>query len=194
MADVMDALPCRTAKESDESVLDENAEFIMPRLNHHDSDVRAEWTEAMSELVQRANAIDVMCMLQNLKDIFSETELSGMRAFSLKGAGNTMFTVPAEFMMRHLVPSMILHKTLANTLLSSPPKSGEISHEWDSVNISSLLTSTFGDLRMRTWTQDNLGPHPKDDSDVDGNIGMDDAAEAAGGSSEGPSATPRWPT
>jgi hypothetical protein len=151
----------------------------------------------MSELVQRANnAIDIIFSLQNLKEIFSETELAGIRAFSLKRAGNTMFTVPAEFMTRHLIPPMILNKTLADALLSSSPKSGEVPpecrQEWDSAtNVSSLLTSMFGDLRMRTWTQDSLGPHPKDDGGVDGNVDTDDAAEASGGSSEGLSATPK---
>jgi hypothetical protein len=150
MTAVMEALPCRAAEELNESVLDENAEFVMSRLNHHEPDVRAERTEAMSELVQRINAIDVTCLLQNLKDVLSETELAGTRAFSLKGAGNTMFTVPAEFMTRHLIPLMILNKTLADTLLSSSPKSGEVSPEWDSVNVPSFLTTMFGDLRMRT--------------------------------------------
>ena len=191
MTAVMNVLPCRTAEELDESVLDENADFIISRLNHHDSDVRSEWTEAMTELVQRVNAIDVTCILQNLKDIFTTTELAGIRAFSLKGAGNTMFTVPAEFMMRHLVPSMILNKSLAETLLKSPPKSGEDSQVWDNVNIASLLTSIFGDLRMRTWIQANLGLHPKADGDVDENIGMDETAESAGGSSERSSTVPK---
>jgi hypothetical protein len=162
MAAAMEAPPSRTAEELNESVLDENAEFATSRLNHHDSGARKEWADAMSELVQRANAIDVTCLLQNLKGIFSDAELAGIRAFSLKGASSTMFTVPAGFMSRHLVPSMILNKTLGDALLRPPPQSGEVPPEWGSVNVSSLLTSIFGDLRMRTWTQDNVGPHPKD--------------------------------
>ena len=35
MAAVMEALPDRIAEKVDESVLDENAEFIISRLNHH---------------------------------------------------------------------------------------------------------------------------------------------------------------
>jgi DNA-binding PucR family transcriptional regulator len=196
MTAVMEALPCRTAEESNESVLDENAEFATSRLNHHESDVRAEWTEAMSELVQRANAIDVVCSLQNLKDVFSETELAGIRAFSLKGAGNTTFTAPAEFMTRHLIPLMILNKTLADTLLSSSPKSGEVSPEWDSVNASSLLTSTFGDLRMRTWTQDSLGPHPKDDGSLVlmATLTRMMLQKLQGGLRKGSVQRPKWPT
>jgi hypothetical protein len=85
MAAVMEELPSRTAEELDESILDDNAEFIMSRLNHHDSDARKEWTDAMSELIQRVNPMGIMCALQNLKDIFSVTELAGIRAFSLEG-------------------------------------------------------------------------------------------------------------
>jgi hypothetical protein len=89
----------RAAEELNESVLDDNAEFVMSRLNRRGSDVRKERSEAMSGLIQRANAtpVDLACMLQNLKDIFSDAELAGTRAFSLKGAGSTMFTVLAEF-------------------------------------------------------------------------------------------------
>ena len=38
----------------DESVLDNNVEFVLSRLNLHESDVRKEWTTATSELLQRA--------------------------------------------------------------------------------------------------------------------------------------------
>ena len=104
-----------------------------------------------------------------------------------------MFTVPAGFMSRHLVPSMILNKTLGDVLLGPPPKSGEGSPEWDSVNVNapSLLTSTFGDLRMRTWTQDNVGPHRKDNAGVEDKLDMEKTADAAEGSSGKPRATPK---
>jgi hypothetical protein len=89
---------------------------------------------------------------------------------------------------------MILNKTLGDALVKSPPKSGEVSQERDNVNVSSLLTSTFGDLRMRTWTQDNVGPHQGDDAEAGANIGMDNMDDMAiavtEGSFEEPSVMP----
>ena len=156
----------------DESVLDNNVEFVLSRLNLHESDVRREWTAAMAEVLQRVNPIDVALTLDTLRELFSDTEIAGIRAFSLRGAGNTMFTVPAEFMTRHLVPSMIMNKVMGDILpkhLSEGEGEASISHEWKSVDIVPLLTAVYGDLRMRTWIQDNVGPHCKDRDRYDDN-------------------------
>jgi hypothetical protein len=113
---VMNALAERHADDVDESVLDDNAEFVLSRLNRHESNVRQEWTAAMSELLQRVSPLDVVLTLDTLKELFSDTEIAGIRAFSLRGAGNAMFTVPAEFMSKHLVPSMIMNKVMGDIL------------------------------------------------------------------------------
>ena len=118
----------------------------------------------MSELLQRASPLDVVLTLETLKELFSDAEIAGIRAFSLRGAGNTMFTVPAEFMSNHLVPSMIMNKVMGDIL----PKylnrdvADPASHKWKSVDMIPLLTAIYGDLRMRTWIQDSIGPHRKD--------------------------------
>ena len=159
----------------DESVLDNNVEFVLSRLSRHESDVRQEWTAAMAEVLQRVNPLDVVLTLDTLRELFSDTEIAGIRAFSLRGAGNTMFTVPAEFMARHLVPSMIMNKVMGDILpkhlsdVSGGEGEASTSHKWKSVDIVPLLTAVYGDLRMRTWIQDNVGPHCKDGDRYDDN-------------------------
>ena len=79
-----------------------------------------------------------------------------------------MFTVPAEFMSKHLVPSMIMNKVMEDILpkhltgVSGGEGESPTSHKWKSVDIIPLLTAIYGDLRMRTWIQDSIGPHRKD--------------------------------
>jgi hypothetical protein len=80
---------------------------------------------------------------------------------------------------------MILNKTLGDVLIKSSPTFGEVSQEWDKVSVSSILTSIFGDLRMRTWIQGNVGPHRRDYAEAGANIGednMEDIAIAEGSS------------
>ena len=147
---VMDALAQRHSDDVDESVLDNSVEFVLSRLNRHESDVRQEWTAAMSELLQRVSPLDVVLTLDTLKELFSDAEIAGIRAFSLRGAGNTMFTVPAEFMSNHLVPSMIMNKVMGDILPKylNRDAADPASHKWKSVDVIPLLTAIHGDLRM----------------------------------------------
>jgi hypothetical protein len=144
---VINALAQRHADDVDESILDNNVEFV---LSSHESDVRQEWTAAMSELLQRVSPLDVVLTLGTLKELFSDAEVAGIRAFSLRGAGNTMFTVPAEFISNHLVPSMIMNKVMGDILPKHLTNVGGgegesptcTSHKWKSVDIKRGYYST----------------------------------------------------